>query len=414
MPRAPARMRRRRTLCYDFGPMRSETGSALGIYVHIPFCRSKCRYCDFNSYAGREGMIDEYVEATLTEMATVVARANGPRATTLYIGGGTPSLLPTPAVAAIVEQARRLFTLPAEAEVTLEANPGTLTKQGLATLREAGMNRLSLGVQSFDERELRFLGRIHFAADARAAYEWARLAGFTNVNLDLIYALPGQTADGWLRSLRQAIDLAPEHLSLYALSVEEGTPLAAAVAAGTVVPATPDEAATLYEVSHEALAAAGYQHYEISNWARRPEQGRAPLRSRHNLIYWRNQPYLGFGAGAHSFFGHSRYSNEREPRRYVALVRREGRAVVDSTALNETHEAQDTLMLGLRLAEGVDVASFQARHGWDLLRLCGDEIEEMSAIGLLAIEEGSLRLTPKGWLLENEVLLRLLPRLQPV
>ena len=391
----------------------TEGSAEYGVYVHIPFCRAKCRYCDFNSYAGRAGEIGPYLAALAAEMAATAPTTAGARARTLYIGGGTPSLLAADQVGAIVGQCRRLFGLSPDEEVTLEANPGTVDTAYLADVRAAGVNRLSLGVQSFDDGALRFLGRIHSAAAAIAAYEAARRAGFANVSLDLIYALPGQPQAHWQGELRQALALRPEHLSLYALSVEEGTPLAAMVAAGEVVPATGDEAAALYELADETMAAAGYAHYEIANWAR-PDACGDLARSRHNLGYWHNEPYLGFGAGAHSYFGGHRYWNEREPQRYIALVAAGGRAVAESLAVGHGRAAADTLMLGLRLAEGIDLDAFAERHGCDLRTVCAVELAELAGYGLLECDGRCVWLTLRGRLLANDVLVRLLSGLQAV
>ncbi len=385
-----------------------------GVYVHVPFCRSKCRYCDFNSYPDRLALAPRYVQAVLREMAVTASQLVGGRARTLYFGGGTPSLLAAAQIAAVIRQCREGLRLAEDAEVTLEANPGTVDLAYLAALREAGVNRLSLGVQSFAEKGLRFLGRNHSGGEAMAAYAAARQAGFDNVSLDLIYALPGQTVAEWLADLRQAIDLAPEHLSLYALSIEEGTPLAALVASGQVVPASGDEAASKYEAAAALLAHAGYEHYEVSNWARAGRPGRQAACCRHNLGYWRNEPYLGFGAGAHSFFAGRRYRNEPEPARYVALVEAQDGAVVEATPIDARRAAADTVMLGLRLAEGIDCDRFAARHGLDLATLCEPELAELAALGLARRDERAIALTPRGWLVANEVIVRLLTKLQAV
>ena len=305
----------------------SEAGD-FGVYVHIPFCRAKCRYCDFNSYAGREGLTPDYLAALAVEMEAAAPRRAAARARTLYLGGGTPSLLAPSQLARIVEQTSRLFGLSARSEITLEANPGTVDEIYLREARRAGINRLSLGVQSLDERRLRFLGRIHSAAAAGEAYHAARRAGFANVSVDLIYCLPGETPEELRADLARAIALAPEHLSLYGLSIEEGTPLAAAVAAGQVAPTSLDDSAALHEVAAETLEAAGYVQYEVSNWSRRGPGGKL-FRCQHNLGYWRNQPYLGFGAGAHSYFGGRRFSNAADPGQYIAGALATGDAVVE-------------------------------------------------------------------------------------
>lgn len=382
------------------------------IYVHIPFCRSKCLYCDFNSCAGREDELPAYVAALLAEIDA--ARRHEVSGITLYIGGGTPSLLPPDALAAIVARARVAFSLSPEAEVTLEANPGTVDQAYLVAARGAGVNRLSLGVQSFLDRDLAFLGRIHSAREAVAAVEAARAAGFANLNLDLIYALPGQDAKAWQTNLAQAVALRPEHLSLYALQVEERTPLAALVAAGAVEPPSDDQAAALHELADDYLEQAGYEHYEVSNWARKKDSGGKTYRSRHNLAYWTDVPYLGFGAGAHSYFGGFRFWNERDPAHYVVAIQQHGTAEQGRETIDSVRGAQDRLMLGLRLAEGVDLAEVVARYGIDVPSLCAAEIEELARLGVVTLKWRRLALTRRGRLLANDVLVRLLPRLLAV
>ncbi len=273
----------------------------LSLYLHIPFCSLKCAYCDFNSYADLEGLIPSFVEALIDEARLWAQVVGGRPVPTVFFGGGTPSLLPLAHIERIMAALRDCFRLDPDAEVTLEANPGTLREpQGermedyLRGLRAAGVNRLSFGVQSFHDDELAALDRIHSAADALDSYRWAREAGFARINLDLIYGLSEQPLERWQSNLNQAIDLAPEHLSLYALTVEEGTKLAYDVAHGRAAAPDPDLQATMYEWSCRRLAAAGYQQYEISNWCRPGEE------CRHNLVYWRNGEWLGLGPGAHS------------------------------------------------------------------------------------------------------------------
>jgi oxygen-independent coproporphyrinogen-3 oxidase len=414
-----------------------EHEASLSLYVHIPFCIAKCGYCDFNSYAGQESLIPAYAQALLREAemwSAACATAGGWRAETLFFGGGTPSLMPLAELERILEGVRRHLGLVPEAEVTLEANPGTVDKPYLSRLRELGVNRLSLGVQSFRDDELAFLGRIHSAEEARSAYGAARSAGFDNVGLDLIFGLPGQTADRWLESLDEAIGLAPEHLSLYALTVEDGTPLARDVACGRTPAPDPDLQADLYLRAAERLAAAGYGQYEISNWAR---PGRL---CRHNLTYWRNGFWLGLGAGAHSHLpgnwepgtGNSelgtgdrcyRFAVEVSPRRYIELVNetwkqwsQEGALTIDEmrqvTLQEEADlplELSDTLVLGLRLSEGVSLHELRRRFGQAALESHAAAFEEAISLGLLERADARLRLTPRGRLLANEVFVRLLP-----
>ena len=302
---------------------------------------------------------------------------------------------------------QRHLGLPQTAEISVEANPGTVSPADLAILRCAGYNRISLGVQSFRDDELRLLGRIHTAGDAIQAYQWARRAGFANVNLDLIYGLPRQSPSQWRDSLERALDLLPEHLSLYALSVEEGTPLEACVARGTL-PAPDDAAAAdMYVLAEELLDGAGYAHYEISNWARRGPGDLSPqmpvLACRHNLKYWRNLPYLGLGSAAHSYDGRCRRGNVTSPLEYVERLE----AGLDPTAEVECPDdgqrMDETMMLGLRLTEGVSHDAFAERFGVALGVVYGAQIAEAVDDGLLEADDRGIRLTARGRLLGNRV-----------
>jgi len=389
----------------------------LSLYVHIPFCRSKCAYCDFNSYAGQEALIPAYVGALLQEARAWSRVCGGKRVETVYFGGGTPSLLPLAEAERLIEGLRQRFAVATEAEVSLEANPESVDLAYLRGLRTLGFNRLSLGVQSFDEEELRFLGRIHTATGAAAAYDAARRAGFADVGLDLIFGLPEQRPSRWRRSLARALRLGPEHLSLYALTVEEGTPLARAMSEGKVQEPDEDAQAAMYTESEERLEAAGYEHFEISNWARPGH------RCRHNLTYWETRPYLGLGAGAHSYLGGCRFANTPLPKDYIELVQASGPPeegaggldlsrmpqVASLERLDEQTEMADTVILGLRLAEGVSLRRFRERFGVGLEERYAQEISELTAWGLLEVSAGRLRLTRRGRLLANEAFLRFLP-----
>jgi len=394
--------------------------ASLALYVHIPFCQAKCPYCDFNSYAGLDGLMTPYVDALIAEMALWREATRDARVTTVFFGGGTPSFLPLAETERIFAAIRRSFSAGGgpDAEMTVEANPGSADATRLDGLRRLGFNRLSLGVQSFQDDDLRLLGRVHSASEAREAHRAARRAGFENVNLDLIYGLPGQPLAAWQRTLAEAIALRPEHLSLYALTLEEGTPLAADVAHGRLPAPDPDLAADMYLWAGEALAAAGYQQYEISNWAL---SGR---RCRHNLVYWRNQPYLGLGAGAHSCLGGFRFAAVRDPSRYVRDVIASGAepranglspflaGLRHLETVEETTPARaiaETAILGLRLVEGVSLAAFRRRFGVGLPSVYGPAVAELTALGLLERANGRVRLTPKGRLLGNEAFVRFLP-----
>ncbi|MEX2247540.1 MAG: radical SAM family heme chaperone HemW [Dehalococcoidia bacterium] len=391
----------------------ASTGGAIAIYLHIPFCTAKCGYCDFNSYAGHDHLIPAY-SATLLKEASLWGRTLAGRLVqTVNFGGGTPSLTPVDEMERILRGLRDSFAVDAAAEVSLEANPGSVTKEYLRGLRDIGFNRISIGVQSFDDDELRALDRIHTADDARRAYASAREAGFENVNLDLIYGLPEQALSSWQRNLEQAVELAPDHLSLYALTVEEGTPLARDVARGRTPAPDGDAQAEQYEWTQERMVRAGYEHYEISNWAK-PER-----QCRHNLTYWQNREYLGLGAGAHSFVDGVRFSNVLLPNRYVELVdeslaaSRDGKRTLRHVAgvekMTPELSMSDTMILGLRLVEGVAVAAFRERHGRDLEEAYGAVLSEFEGYGIVERTDTHVRLTPRGRLLSNELFVRLLP-----
>jgi oxygen-independent coproporphyrinogen-3 oxidase len=391
------------------------------LYVHIPFCHAKCHYCDFNSYAGMLGLRERYVAALEDEIALAGRRARHAdgrprRCRTVFFGGGTPSLLAADQVARLLATAACAFALDADAEISLEANPGTIERGHLADLRGAGITRLSMGAQSFDPALLRWMGRIHTAAEIEDAVRTARAAGYASINLDFIFALPGQSLQTWSATLDRALALGPEHLSLYSLIVEEGTPLHRWVAEGRVRPADDDTAADMYELAEQRLAAAGYTHYEISNWAR---TGHA---CQHNLTYWRNLPYIGLGAGAHGWYGGRRYSEARPIQAYVAQVedslRAEGAcplpllpagAIVEVETIPVELEMAETAMLGLRLVAGLSLSDFARRFGRRFADVFGDRLADVEALGLLEQTGDLLHLTERGRLLGNEVFERLLP-----
>ena len=386
---------------------------AIGIYLHIPFCTAKCGYCDFNSYANHEHMIPSYAETLLKDASLWVQAAGGRPVETIFFGGGTPSLNPVEEMVKILDGLHAMFRLTPDAEISLEANPGRLTVEYLAGLRAAGFNRVSMGVQSFDDEELVQLDRQHSADDARRAFAAAREAGFENVNLDFIYGLPEQPLAAWQRTLEEALALGPEHLSLYALTVEDGTPLARDIARGRVPAPDADMQAEHYEWTQERMARAGYEHYEISNWAR------PGFQCKHNLVYWRNREYLGLGAGAHSFLNGVRFSTVLLPTRYSELVDEsvaaraagegEMRHIAGAEQITDALSMSDTLILGLRLSDGIDLAAFEARYGRRVEDVHGAVIDEFAGHGLLERTATHLRLTARGRLLSNELFQRLLP-----
>ncbi len=380
----------------------------VSLYLHIPFCHTRCHYCDFNTYAGILPLREPYVRALLTEIelaGTLAQHADGTprRSRTLFFGGGTPSLLSVAQITRVIDACRRAFAVDEDAEISLEANPGTLSLEQLSGLRDSGVNRLSLGAQSFDAELLKVLGRIHSPEEITQAVHNARRAGFTSINLDFMFGLPDQTMRHWRETLDEALALRPEHLSLYSLIIEEGTPFYTWAHEGRITPGDEDVCADMYEYADERLQAEGYENYEISNWAL---PGHA---CRHNLTYWQNLPYLGMGAGAHSCFGGRRFSNVLEPLEYIRLLRTRQRPEAESEIIGHTQEMSETAILALRTAMGLHLPTFEQRFGEPFTQFVGNRLELVEEAGLLERQSGWLRLSKRGRLLGNEVFLRLLP-----
>jgi oxygen-independent coproporphyrinogen-3 oxidase len=380
----------------------------VSLYLHIPFCHTRCYYCDFNTYAGLLPLREPYVRALLTEIelaGAMARRSDGSprRARTIFFGGGTPSLLSVEQIARLLAACSGAFALDEDAEITLEANPGTLTPAQLGGLHAAGINRLSMGAQSFDAGLLKTLGRIHSPQEIVEAFQHARAAGFSSINLDLMFGLPGQTMQHWRETLDRALDLRPDHLSLYSLIIEEGTPFHTWVHEGRITPGDEDLCADMYEYADERLQHAGYINYEISNWALPGKH------SRHNLTYWQNLPYLGMGAGAYSSFGGRRFSNEREPREYIRLLKARRLPEVESEEIDGEQAMSETAFLALRTASGLHLPTFEKRFAQPFSRFVGERLRIVEEAGLLEQEGEWLRLSKRGRLLGNEVFLRLLP-----
>lgn len=391
-------------------PDRSEV--EVGLYVHVAFCKSICYYCDFNTYAGLGSLIPRYVDALAKEIVGLPAPlpgapvfSSGPfRIGSVFFGGGTPSLLSPAQVTAVLASARR-WPLVEDAEITLEANPGDLSLDHLGALRDAGVNRLSLGVQSFDDRMLRRLGRRHDSATAVHAFWQAREAGFDNLSVDLMFGLPGQSLEHWCDTLDRALVLKPDHLSLYNLTIESGTPFGTWAEAGKLTVPDDDAAADMYQAAIDRLGAEGYRQYEISNWAR---LDRFDYRAQHNLRYWRNQPYFGVGAGAHSSFDGYRYANVRAPREYLMRVETGESPVNSVEKIDRDLAMAETMMLGLRLDEGVDVDGFLDRFGCAPGDVFPTQLIELTDLGLITTGGRKICLTLRGRFLGNEVFCRFL------
>jgi len=368
---------------------------SLGLYVHIPFCSAICNYCNFNRGLFDAGLKDRYVQALLTEIART---GDGAPADTVYFGGGTPSLLEPSEVGAVIRACRESWDLSTDAEVTLEANPETVTQERLEEFRAAGVNRLSFGVQSFRDDELQRLSRLHSASRAAEAFAMARAAGFENISLDLMMWLPQQTVSHWLESVDALIALGPEHASMYLLEIYPNAPLRDAMARGHWSVAPEDAAVDMYLSGLDRMDSAGYVQYEISNTAR---PGRT---SRHNLKYWRDGEWVGVGCGAHSTRGGARWKNLASTEEYISAVAAGGHAAIDRRVLSDEERQEDALFMGLRLNAGLDLPALKARYGVDVWATYGDELEPFVDQGLLVYDGRSLRMTRAGMPLANEMM----------
>jgi oxygen-independent coproporphyrinogen-3 oxidase len=376
----------------------------IGIYIHIPFCAHICPYCDFNTYANQSSRIPKYVEAASRELALWSPTFTGRTAASIFVGGGTPSLLDPSQIGSLIAACRNQFEVAADAEVTIEANPNDLSERYCAGLLETGVNRLSVGAQTLDRRGLRVLGRLHEASQVGTAMAAARAAGFANVSLDLIYGWPGQTIERWSSDLETILrghvgGSRPDHLSLYGLIVEPGTPMADAVHRGILSPVDDDLSADFSELASDVLAKAGWHHYEIANWCAEPDKA-----SVHNTVYWRNGEYAGIGAGAHGHADGKRIMNQPSPARYVNTVLSGKSPATNVETIGCDTAMAETMMLGLRLPEaGVSLSAFADRHGIQLMEKFGAQIRKFESIGLLSADSERVRLTARGALLANSV-----------
>ncbi len=383
---------------------------SIGLYIHIPFCQTKCIYCNFNTYARLEHLIPDYVRALSHEMKIWGELLEQPVVRTIFLGGGTPSLLPASEITHVLDAARKSFAVGREAEITLEANPGDVVGGKLSCWKALGVNRLSMGVQTFDDGELQMLTRRHTAQQAKEAYRRMKAASFDNVSFDLIYGLPKQSLETWRSTLEQSLELDPLHISLYGLTIEEGTPLKQDVESGRLPKPDPDLAADMYLLAEEMLK--GYRHYEISNWAK------PGYEAKHNLIYWRNEPFLGVGPGAHSYLRGKRFWNIKSPADYVRRLTIDTGArwpfdemptVEEWRETDPKEEASETSILKLRLDEGLAIADVESRFGEAEAQRQTNVLRGFATHSLVAESGGVFRLTSQGRLLSNEIFVKLLP-----
>lgn len=369
----------------------------IGLYIHIPFCRQKCLYCDFPSWAGKEGQMQGYVDALTKEIENRGKAYSDRKVISVFFGGGTPTTLSVPMLEQLMQAVFESWDIAEDAEITTEANPGTLDGEMAAALKKMGFNRLSMGVQAWQNRLLKDLGRIHTIESFQENYKAVREAGFGNVNTDLMFALPNQTMADWQETVRNIVALHPEHISAYSLILEEGTPFFDRYEKGELEPAAEELDREMYHWAVDYLAKMGYGQYEISNFAKKGRQ------SRHNRIYWQAEEYLGMGLGAHSYMDGERFHNRYDLQEYIradgdiSLLKEEVEVITEEDALAEF------MFLGLRLTEGVSFARFRERFGQEMKNIYGRQIEELVRDGLLNEDEIGVRLTARGVDISNVV-----------
>jgi oxygen-independent coproporphyrinogen-3 oxidase len=369
-----------------------------GVYLHIPFCRSRCSYCDFATDVFKNNeTVERYVNALIKEISESEIRNPKSEIETIYFGGGTPSLLSPRQLEKILDSIYKKFSVEKRAEITMEMNPATVSLEILREYKSLGVNRASFGAQTFDDTELKRLGRRHTAADVRETIGLLREANFENVSFDLIAGLPRQTLRDWERNLDEALALKPEHISLYLLEVHEGTPLAEQIRSLRQPAPDEDLAGEMYELMLEKVTEKGYAQYEISNFAL-PE-----FESRHNSKYWLCEPVYAFGVSAHSFDGAARRANERDTNRYVSLVESGASPVVEEIELSAKQLSAEFAFLNLRLAKGLDLSEYKRRFGTDLRAEFAEDLSRLEEAGLIEFDENRLKLTRKGFLFSNEV-----------
>ncbi len=373
------------------------------LYIHIPFCHSKCLYCSFSSFPGLQTLHGRYIEALKSELKLLAEKRSQRSAPlqTIFFGGGTPSVLAAKDLVEVLDLCILLFSCTTDAEISIEVNPGTITPKQLQNLREGGFSRLSIGVQSFNAQELAILGRGHSPEEAMQAFMMAREAGFTNISLDLMYGLPGQTLKSWKSTLRQAVELQPDHLSMYQLTIEEGTPFAGLFEEGALDLPEEEVILAIDEMNISTCHKAGLGLYEISNFARSDTQ------CRHNINYWKNNPYLAVGAGAVSYENGVRERRVADPEEYCRRIKASQDVVVEREKLGQDASFRETVIMGLRMSEGVSRAHLRQRYGVELEEYYGEVLNKLQAQQLVELNDSHLRLTPQGRLFSNRIMAEL-------
>lgn len=369
----------------------------LGIYIHIPFCIRKCKYCDFLSFVSDEQTMERYVDKLCEEIRDFFERYRDYEVKSIYLGGGTPSILEHKLTKKVMDTLHSAAIIDSEAEISTEANPGTLSEEKLKIYKACGINRLSIGLQSTDEQELDYLGRIHSYEDFLHSYELARKAGFDNINVDLMSAVPYQTLESWEKSLDRILALHPEHISAYSLIIEEGTPFYEDKELENLIP-DEDTERRMYELTEEKLLEQGYYRYEVSNYAKKGKE------CAHNVLYWERRDYIGFGLGAASCIDEMRFKNTEDMNKYMDCPYKTFHDRMEIEKLSIREQMEETMILGLRMTKGVSFDAFEQRYGQTMESVFGDVIEKHKKNGLLIEEKGFLRFTKKGLDLSNIVL----------
>lgn len=369
----------------------------LGVYIHIPFCLRKCKYCDFLSFPSGKEQMKQYVESLCEEIRGFFQREKEYVVTTVYLGGGTPSLLEPEQTGQILKVLKQCGQIAPHAEISMEANPGTLTKEKLCKYRQCGINRLSIGLQSTEQKELEYLGRIHSYEDFLNGFQMAREAGFDNINVDLMSAIPCQTMESWQRTLDRVLALEPEHISAYSLIVEPGTPFYEDTGLASLLP-DEDTERLMYDITKQRLKECGYERYEVSNYAK---EGRE---CRHNILYWRRGEYIGFGLGAASCIRETRFRNTDSIEMYQKTPWTEFSDRWEREELDLEEQMAEEMILGLRMTKGVSVKDFAVRYGCNLFDVYGEIIQKYQKQELLTEEDGWIRFTKQGFDLSNIVL----------
>jgi oxygen-independent coproporphyrinogen-3 oxidase len=369
----------------------------IGLYIHIPFCKSKCFYCDFNSFSRKEDLISPYFEALKAEIDYYGDSLRDHCIKTIFIGGGTPSYVEVKYICRLMEACRRTFNIKEDAEISIEANPGTLDAEKLLLYKSKGINRLSLGLQASQDYLLREMGRIHSRTDFLHGFSLARKAGFDNINVDIIFGLPGQTLDEWSQTVLDVVKSGAEHISCYSLKIEDETIFGRRLQNGTLTPADDELDRSMYYFAIEKLTESGFIHYEISNFAK------PGYECRHNLIYWKAEEYLGIGAGAHSHLRGVRFNNIYSIDEYISAVSKGKTPKENQQIIGKNEKMAEFMILALRLVAGIDTKEFKERFGLNIFNVFGRQLEKLNKKQLIELEGGTIRLTPSGLDLANQV-----------